>query len=159
MEPIQNHRDLGSLAIDDVGAVLESFRKLAKSRFKHSAHEKPESGAPEFIGDAKLYEAGLAFVAIMKNPPVFEVLERSVDIFHENLVLRAFAGDAAREGLADGPIADLHIGDERQYASIFVAPPHPQSAAKRHESRIGFDVGHKFEHFGGAMADPAAGMK
>jgi hypothetical protein len=72
---------LNSLAIDNVGAVLESFRELSKCRVKHAPHDETKRFALEFIGNAKFDEASFAFLAIMKDPVVFKMLKGSVDIF------------------------------------------------------------------------------
>jgi len=124
-----------------------------KGRIEHAADKQPERPAFELIGDLELDKTGRAIVLIDEVPAIFEMFERTVDIFDEDARGLALAGDPAREGLPQGFVADGHLGDLNQFAFRLNAPAHAQIEAHGQKFRIFFNIRDEIEHFVGAVKD------
>ena len=98
-------------------------------RIEHAPHQQAEGAALKLISNLKLHHASSLIAPLAKAPTVLQMFERPIDIFHKNFKPFSLAGDAACKPLADGLVADLHVGDQGQYALLFLAPANMQTDA------------------------------
>src|SRR5665213_4495886 len=96
-----------SLAVDFVGALLESNGEFAEGGVEHGAHQYRQRPAFEFIVAEKFDFAGL-LTGRRESPTVLQAAERPLEILDQNFEIRSIEGDAAGEGLLDQFVGHRH---------------------------------------------------
>src|SRR5829696_1958410 len=145
-------------AVDFVGPLLEGLDEGPEGLVEDRAHQETEGKTLEFVGDEELDLAPRA--QRLQGPAVLQIAERPVHIFDKDTQPRAVERDAAREGLVDLLVPDLHLGNERLDAlAALRSAPHLKPFAERQEVRIFFYIRDQIEHFLRRVPDLPRGAK